>query len=145
MLAGSISSGLISFRIDWSPCSDRDSQLSSPGSQFKSINFGVLYLLYGQTVSSVHDSWKKKNIALTIQTFVGKVMSLIFNMLSRFVIAFLPKSNCPLISWLQSPTTVTLEPKKIICHWFHLFPFYFQWSDGTKCHDLGFFKCWVLS
>ena len=54
-----------------------------------------------------------KNIALTIQTFVGKVISLLFNMLSRFVIAFLPRSKCLLISWLQSPSAVILEPKKM--------------------------------
>ena len=54
-----------------------------------------------------------KNIALTGQTFVGKVMSLLFNTLSRFNIAFLPRSKQLLISWLQSPSTVTLEPKKI--------------------------------
>ena len=54
-----------------------------------------------------------KTIALTIQTFVGKVMSLLFSMLSRFVIAFLPRSKVLLISVLQSPTTVSLEPKKI--------------------------------
>ena len=54
-----------------------------------------------------------KTIALTSWTFVGKVMSLLFNMLSRFVIAFLPRSKCILILWLQSPSTVILEPKKI--------------------------------
>ena len=54
-----------------------------------------------------------KTIALTIQTFVGKVMSLLFNMLPRFVIAFLPRSKCLLISWLQSLPTVILEPKII--------------------------------
>ena len=54
-----------------------------------------------------------KTIALTRQTFVGKVMSLLFNMLSRFVIAFLPRSKCVLISWLQSSSTVMLEPRKI--------------------------------
>ena len=54
-----------------------------------------------------------KTIALTRPTFVGKVMSLLFNMLSRWVITFLPKSNCLLISWLQSPSAVILEPKKI--------------------------------
>ena len=54
-----------------------------------------------------------KAIALTIQTFVGKVMSLIFNTLSSFVTAFLPRSKCLLISWLQSPSAVILEPKKI--------------------------------
>jgi len=54
-----------------------------------------------------------KTIALTIWTFVGKMISLIFNMLSRFVTAFLPSSKCLLISWLQSSSTVILEPKKI--------------------------------
>ena len=55
----------------------------------------------------------RKTIALTRQTFVGKVMSLLFNMLSRLIIAFLPRSKCLLISWLQSPYAVILEPKKI--------------------------------
>ena len=54
-----------------------------------------------------------KTIALTRQTFVGKVMFLLFNMLSSLVIAFLPRSKCLLISWLQSPSTVILEPKEI--------------------------------
>ena len=54
-----------------------------------------------------------KNIALTRGTFVGKVMSLLFNMLSRFVIAFLPRSKCLFISWLQSPSGMILEPPKI--------------------------------
>ena len=54
-----------------------------------------------------------KTIALSIQTFVGKVMSLLFNMLSRLIIAFLPRSKCLLISWLQSPSTMILEPKNI--------------------------------
>ena len=53
-----------------------------------------------------------KTMDLTIWTFVGKVMSLLFNMMSRFVIVFLPKSKCLLISWLQSPSAVILEPKK---------------------------------
>ena len=55
----------------------------------------------------------EKAIALTIWTFVGKVMTLLFNMLSSFVIAFLPRSKCLYISWLQSPHSVILEPKKI--------------------------------
>ena len=54
-----------------------------------------------------------KTIALTRQTFVGKVMSLLLNMLSRLVITFLPRSKCLLISWLQSPSAVILEPSKI--------------------------------
>ena len=53
-----------------------------------------------------------KTIALTIQSFVGKVVCLLFNTVSRFVVAFLPRSNCLLISWLQSPSTVILESKK---------------------------------
>ena len=54
-----------------------------------------------------------KSITLTMQTFVGEVMSLLFNMLSRFVMAFLPRSKCLLISWLQSQSAVILEPEKI--------------------------------
>ena len=76
-----------------------------------------------------------KTIALTKRTFVGKVMSLLFNMLSRWVIAFLPSSKHLLISWLQSPSAVILEPQKTksltvsivspsICH--------------ERCHDLSF-------
>ena len=79
-----------------------------------------------------------KTIALTRQTFVAKVMSLLLNMLSRLVITFLPRSNNLLISWLQSPSSVILEPPKIVCRCFHCFPFYFPLSDGTRCHDLSF-------
>ena len=78
-----------------------------------------------------------KTIALTKRTFVGKVMSLLCNMLSRLVIAFLPRSKRLSISWLQSPSAVTLEPKKNrVCHCFHCFPIYLLLSDGTRCHDL---------
>ena len=59
-------------------------------------------------------------------------------MLSRLVITFLPRSKCLLISWLQSPSAVILEPKKIVSHCFHCFPIYFPWSDGTRCHDFTF-------
>ena len=79
-----------------------------------------------------------KTMAYTIQTFVSKIMSLVFNMLSRFVIAFLPRSKHVVISWLHLPTAVILEPKKIVCHCFHCFPIYFPWSEGTRCHDLSF-------
>ena len=71
----------------------------------------MLTLLYGPTLTSVHDYWRK-TIALTVY-FVGKVKSLLFNMLSSFVITFLPRTKHLLISWLQSPSTVILEPKKI--------------------------------
>ena len=65
-----------------------------------------------------------KAIALTRWTFVGKVMSLLFNMLSSLVITFLPRSKHLLISWLQSPSAVILEPPKIVCHCFHCLPIY---------------------
>ena len=79
-----------------------------------------------------------KTTALTRQTFVGKVMSLLFNMLCRLVITFLPRSKCLLISWLQLASAVILEPKKKNCHCFHCFSIYLPWSDGTRCHDLRF-------
>ena len=69
-----------------------------------------------------------KTIALTRQTFVGKVISLLFNMLSRLVIAFLRSSKCLLISWLQSPFAVILEPQKIVSHCFHCHPIYLRAS-----------------
>ena len=78
-----------------------------------------------------------KTIALIRWTFVGNVMSLLFNMLSRLVITFLPRSKHLLFSWLQSPSAVILEPKKIVSHCFHCFSIYFPWSDGTGCYDLS--------
>ena len=117
-------SGLISFRIDWFDflaIQGTRKSLIQPHSS-KSINSLALSLLYGPTLTSIHDYWK--HVALAIWTFVGKVMSLLFNMLSRFVIAFFPRSKNLLILWLQSPSTVILEPKKIVCHSFHCFPIY---------------------
>ena len=73
-----------------------------------------------------------KTIALTMRTFVSKVMSLLFNTLSRFVTALLPRSKRLLISWLQSPSAVILEPQKIACHCFHCFPIYLPWSHGNS-------------
>ena len=104
------------FRTDFlydglvrSPCNPGYSQESFPTPQFKRINSSVLSFLYSPTLTSIHDYWKN----LTRWTFVGKAMSLLFNVLSRLVIAFLPRSKCLLISWLQSPSAVILEPKKI--------------------------------
>ena len=85
-----------------------------------------------------------KTKALTRQTFVGKVMSLLFNMLTRLVTAFLPRSKHLLISWLQSSSSVILEPlKNKVSHCFYCLPIYLPWSDGTWCHDLSS-ECWVL-
>ena len=88
-----------------------------------------------------------KTIALTRQTFVGKVMSLLFNMLSRLVITFLPRSKCLLIPWVQSPTVCSdfgAQEYKV-SHCFHCFPIYLPWSDGTRCHDLSFLNVEFLS
>ena len=80
-----------------------------------------------------------KTIALTRWIFVGKAMSLLFNMLSRLVITFLPKNKCLFILWLQSPSEVIFRPpKNKVSHCFHCFPIYLPWSDGTGCYDLNF-------
>ena len=84
---------------------------SSPTPQFKSISSLALSFPYSPTLTSIHDYWKKHRFG--IWTFVGKVTSLLFNTLSRFVTAFIPRSKHLLISWLQSPSAVILEPKKI--------------------------------
>ena len=84
-----------------------------------------------------------ETIALTGWMFVGKVMPLLFNMLSSLVIAFLPRSKPLLISWLQSPSAVILEPpQNKVWHCFYCFPIYLTWSDGTRSL---FFECWVLT
>ena len=95
--------------------------------------FSTQLSLWPNSLTSIHDYWK--TIALSRWTFVGKVMSLLFNMLSRIVISFLPRNRHLLISWLQPLSAVILEPEKIVCHCFHCFPIYLPWSDGTWCHD----------
>ena len=106
-------SGLISFRMDWLDLLAVQGILksllqhqSSKVSILQSSAFFIVQLSHPHMTTG-------KTIALTRQTFVGKVMSLLFNMLSRLVIAFLPRSKCLLISWLQSPSAVILVPKKI--------------------------------
>ena len=104
-------SGLISFRIDWLDLLAIQGTLKSllqPDNSKASI-LQQLSLLYGPTLTSIHTG---KTIALTIQSFVNKVMSLLLNTLSRFVIAFLPNKYL-LISWLKSPSAVISEPRKI--------------------------------
>ena len=106
-------SGLIFFRIDWFDLLAVQETLKSlfPAPQSKSINSSVPSLLYGPTLTSGHDYWKSHSFGST--DFDGKVMSLLFNVLTLSVIAFLPRSKSLLISWLQSLSTVVLEPKKI--------------------------------
>ena len=79
-----------------------------------------------------------KIIALTIWTFVGTVMSLLFNMLSRFVIAFLLRSKYLFISWLQLPPNDFGAQENKIYYCFHFSPIYLLWGGGTGCHDLSF-------
>ena len=94
-----------------SPCSPRDSQESSPAPQLKSTNSLALSLVYIQLSHPYMTTGK--TTPLTRRTFVGKVMCLLFHTLSRLVITFLPRSKHLLISWLQSPSAVNLEPKKL--------------------------------
>ena len=104
-------SGLISFRTDWFDLLVVQGTLKSP---LQYHNLKALILQHS-AFSMVHNAHMYmtigKMIALTLQTFVSKVMSLLFNVLSRFVIAFLPRRMCLLISWLQLPSVVILEPK----------------------------------
>ena len=115
------------------PCSPRDSQESSPTPQFKSINSLMLSFFIGQLSHPYMTTGK--TMALTRWTFVGNIMSLLFNMLSRLVMAFLPRSKRLLISWLQSPSAVILEPPKIKSDTVSTVS---PWSDGTRCHNLRF-------
>ena len=104
--------GLISFRMDWLDLLAVQGMLKSLR-QHHSSKASILQCSAFFTVQLSHPYMTTgKTIALTRWTFVGKVMSLLFNTLSRLVIAFLPSSKCLLISWLQSPSVVTLEPKK---------------------------------
>ena len=130
--------GLIYFRMDWLDLlavqgilksllhhhSSKTSILQC--SAFFTVQLSNPYMTTGKT------------IALTRRTFVGKVMSLLFSMLSGLVIIFLPRSKRLLISWLQSHLQWFWSPKNKVWHWFHCFPICFLWSDGTRCHDLRF-------
>ena len=129
-------SGLISFRMDWmdllAVLGTLKSLLqhhSSEASIRQRSAFFIVQLSHPYMTAG-------KAIALTRWTFIGKVISLLFNVLSRLVVTFLPRSKCLLISWLQLPSAVILEPLKIksttvstIC---------LPWSDGTGCHGLSF-------
>ena len=129
-------SGLISFRMDWLALFAVQRTLKNL--QHHSSKASILWCsAYFMIQLSNPYMPMGKTIALTIWTFVGKVMSLLFNVLSRLVIAFLPRSTCLLISWLQSPSAAILEPKKIksvtvsivtpsVSH------------EMIRCHDLRF-------
>ena len=130
---------LMSFRMDWLDLLAVQGSLKSLLQQHNSKASILLHSVFFTVQPSHPYMTTGKIITLTRWTFVGKVMSLLFNMLSRLVITFLPRSKCLLISWLQSPSAVILEPKENkVWHCFHCFPIYFPWSDGTRCHDLRF-------
>ena len=125
-------SGLISFRIDWFDLLAVQGTLLQHHSSKASILWHSVFFMV--QLSRPYLNWKKQ-LSLDRPLLV---MFLLFNMLSRFLIAFLPRSKCLLISWLQSPSRVILEAKKIVCHCFHCFPIYLPGIDGTGCHDLSF-------
>ena len=119
-------------RLVWSPCCPRDSQESSPAPQFKHSLWHSSFFL----VQFSHPYMTtRKIIASTRWTFVCKVMSLLFNMLSSFVIAFFQKSKRLLISWFQTWSYFEEQGNKICLY---CSPISLLWSDGTRCYDLNF-------
>ena len=129
-------SGLISFRIDWFNLLAVQGTLKSL-LQHHSLKASILWHSAFFLAQFSHPYMTTgKTIALTKWTFVGKVMSLLFNMLSRFVIAFLPRGKRLLISCLQSPYAVILEPKNITSVTVSIDSLSVPWSDGTRCDDL---------
>ena len=133
-------SGLISFRINWSDLLAVQGTLKSLLQHCSSKAPILRHSFFSMAQLSHPYVTTGKTIALTIQTFVHKMMSLLLNMPSGFVIAFLPRGKHLLISWLQWPSTVILEPKKIKSLTVSIFPHLFAMSDGTRCHNL-FFVC----
>ena len=132
-------SGLISFRMDWFDFLVVQGTLKSLF-QHHSSKASILRLSAYFMVQLSHPYMLTgKTIVLTRRSFVGKVMSLLFNMLSRLVIPFLPRSKRLSNSWLQSLSVVILEPKKIKSVTVSIVsPNYLPWSDGTGYHDLSF-------
>ena len=132
-------SGLISFRMDWLDLLTVQGTLKSLLQRHSSKASILLCSAFFIIVQLSHPYVTTgKTIALTRWNSVEKVMSLLFNMLSRLVITFLPSSKHLLISWLQSPSAVIWGLQNKVCHCFHCFSIYLPWSDGTGCHDLRF-------
>ena len=113
-------SGLVSFRMDWMDLPAVQGTLKSLLQHYSSKASILQHSAFFIVQLSHPCMTIGKTIALTRWTFVGKVMSLLFNMLSRLVIIFLPRSKCLLISWLQSPSAVILEPRKSHSKYLHL-------------------------
>ena len=137
--------GLVSFRMDWLDLlavqGTLKSLLQHHGSKESILRrsaFFTVKLSYPYVTTG-------KTIALTTWTFDDKVKYLVFNMLSRLVITFFPRSKCLLIPWLQSSAVILEPPQNKVSHCFHCFPIYLPWSDGTRCRHLCVLRCWVLS
>ena len=132
-------SWLISFRMDWLDLLAVQGTLrsllqnhSSKASILQHSAFFIVQLSHPYMITG-------KTIAWTRRTFVGKLMSLLFNMLFRLVITFLPRSMC--LFYFMATVTICSDfgaPIYKVSHWFHCFPIYLPWSDGTRCHDLHF-------
>ena len=137
-------SELISFRIDWFILPSKGlSRVFSSTTVWKHQFFNAQLCLWSKSYPYMTTG---KTIALTVWTFVSKVMSPLvytaFNTLSRFVIVFLPRSKQMSFNFMVAITICsdfrTQENK--VCHCFHFFPIYLPWSDGTGCHDLSFWN-----
>ena len=137
-------SGLIYFRIDWFDILVVQGTLKSLLERHNSKASILWHSAFFMVQLSHPCMTTGKAIALTIRTFVSKVMSLLLNVLSRFVIAFLSRNRHLWISWLQSLSAVILEPKKVskVSHCFHCFPIYFHEGIGPDAVILLF---WILS
>ena len=133
-------SGLISFRIAWFDLLAVQGTLNSLR-QHRSSKASILWCSPFLRVQLSHPYMTtEKTTALTRWTFVGKVVSLLFNMLSRLVIDFLSRSKKESFNFMVAVTIcsdVGAQENKV-CHCFHCFPIYLPWSDGTWCHDLRF-------
>ena len=114
-----------------------DSQEPSPTKQFKSINPLALSLLYGPTLTSIHNYWKNHSFDYMDLCWESNVSA--FYMLCRFVMALFPRSKCLLTSYLQVTICSAFGAQENKpCHCFHCFLIYFPWIDGTRWHDLTF-------
>jgi len=128
---------VISFKMDWLDLLAAQGTLKSL--QQRNSKASILQCSAFFIVQLSHPYMTTgKTIALTSWTFVGKVMSLLFNVLSRLLVAFLLRSKRLLISGLQSHLQWFWSQENKVCHCFHCLPIYLPWSDGTRCHNLSF-------
>ena len=129
-------SGMISFKIDWFDVLVVQGTVMRLLQHHSSKASTIQCSAFSWSNSHIHTSLlEKKKTALTRSTFVDQVMSLLFNMLSRFVIAFLSRRNFMAAVTICSDFGTQWNK---VCYHFHCFPIYLPWSDGTGCHDLCF-------